>query len=486
MKIVMNGRTGAVRSSFQLAWKMTLLIAVAFTIRAADAAPGKGGGGGRPGGGGGRAVGGGSSFRGGGGGSRPGSGAMRVAPSGGRSSTARPSTPNAPGAGRAAGSAAPAARAAAPAARAAVPSGGAAAPAKGGTSTASSAANRGPANSKESSKVSPGSTSSEVATKAPRPVRQTASRKTSSPAKLQAVNAKLNVAVRAPKAAGNSPQDGPTANPQRSTSVSARGTTIRNHCTANQTNCFHRNWWIGRPVIGWGYGGFGGWGYQPWLSYQPWWYGWGTPSWNSCCSWLPSYGWNQPCYYDYGTGGNVVYQSGQVVVNGETVGTASEYAQSAAELAAVDPSELKATPADEWLPLGTFSMAITESEVDPARVTQLAVSKDGLVSGTIHNRTSGNTYTIQGRVDKDTQRIAFTIGNDRNIVVETGIYNLTQDQTPVLCHFGGNQTQTYFLARLPEPDHETPATPPLPPTPTPGVTPDASPASPTPPDGVER
>ena len=60
MKIVMNGRTGAVRSSFQLAWKMTLLIAVAFTIRAADAAPGKGGGGGRPGGGGGRAVGGGS------------------------------------------------------------------------------------------------------------------------------------------------------------------------------------------------------------------------------------------------------------------------------------------------------------------------------------------------------------------------------------------------------------------------------------------
>ena len=112
------------------------------------------------------------------------------------------------------------------------------------------------------------------------------------------------------------------------------------------------------------------------------------------------------------------------------------------------------------MPLGTFPWAITDNEVDPARVIQFAVSKNGLVSGTVHNRTSGNTYTVQGRVDKDTQRLAFTIGDDRNTVLQTGIYNLTQDQTPVLCHFGLSQTQTYMFVRLPEPEHE-PATQPL-------------------------
>jgi hypothetical protein len=55
-------------------------------------------------------------------------------------------------------------------------------------------------------------------------------------------------------------------------------------------------------------------------------------------------------------------------------------------------------------------------------------------------------------VDKETQRVAFTIGEDRNTVLETGIYNLTQEQTSVLCHFAGGTTQVYTLVRLPEPE----------------------------------
>jgi hypothetical protein len=70
----------------------------------------------------------------------------------------------------------------------------------------------------------------------------------------------------------------------------------------------------------------------------------------------------------------------------------------------------------------------------------------------VFNRQSGNLYNVQGRIDPDTQRVAFTIGNDRNTVFETGLYNLTQDQTPVLVHFSARQHDTYMLARLPEPD----------------------------------
>jgi hypothetical protein len=257
-------------------------------------------------------------------------------------------------------------------------------------------------------------------------------------------------------------------------SLSPHANAIRNNWNGNPNgHCMNgRGWWAGRNCIGFGgYGLWGGWGYSPWLNFYPWWYWWGNPGWGYCSSYLP-YGWNNGYYYNYGPGGNVLYQNGQVVVDDQVVGTDAEYAQSAAELANVDPAELKAVASSDWLPLGTFSWAITQNEVDPARVIQLAVSRNGLVSGTVHNRTSGNTYTIQGRVDKETQRLAFTIGDDRNTIMETGIYNLTQDQTPVLCHFGLSETQTYNFVRLPEPEHE-PATQPLP-----GVNPPPAPPAP--------
>jgi len=41
-------------------------------------------------------------------------------------------------------------------------------------------------------------------------------------------------------------------------------------------------------------------------------------------------------------------------------------------------------------------------------------------------------------------------------VLETGLYNLTQPQTPVLMHFGILQTQTWFLVRLEQPAKELP------------------------------
>jgi len=202
-------------------------------------------------------------------------------------------------------------------------------------------------------------------------------------------------------------------------------------------------------IGGYGMGGLGGWwGYSPWLGNQPWnyWYG-GTP-WNSLAG---NYGWNSPYYYDYGPNGNVVYQGNQVLVNDQAVGTTADYAQSAASLAAVTPEEMNAQ--HDWMPLGTFSVATSQEDTNPVRVAQLAYdNKEGLISGTIFNRESGNLYTIQGKVDPQTQRTAFTIGKDPNVVMETGLYNLTQNETPVLVHFGPTQTATYVFARLPEPD----------------------------------
>jgi hypothetical protein len=227
---------------------------------------------------------------------------------------------------------------------------------------------------------------------------------------------------------------------------------------------YSNQWWGGRSLIGLGLGsgfnvGYGGgpgwWGYSPWMSSYPYSYWWGQPGWNSFASWFPwfgNYGWSSPVFYDYGPGGNIVYRSNAVYVGGQYVGTPADYAVSAADLAYVDPDEIEPTPADEWKALGTFSVAINEDEQNPPRVVQLAVNQDGLISGTIFNRSSEKLYTVQGRVDKETQRVAFTIGNDPNVVLETGLYNLTLDETPVLVHFGEEKTATYLFVRLDPPE----------------------------------
>ena len=66
----------------------------------------------------------------------------------------------------------------------------------------------------------------------------------------------------------------------------------------------------------------------------------------------------------------------------------------------------------------------------------------------------GETFAVQGRVDKQTQRLAFTIGDNQDVVYETGVYNLTQAETPVLVHRGPDSRETQLLIRLEAPEAE--------------------------------
>ena len=52
---------------------------------------------------------------------------------------------------------------------------------------------------------------------------------------------------------------------------------------------------------------------------------------------------------------------------------------------------------------------------------------------------------------KDTQRVAWTVGENKTNVFEAGIYNLTQPETPVLVHFGKERTEQWLLVRLKQP-----------------------------------
>src|SRR6185295_5064 len=113
----------------------------------------------------------------------------------------------------------------------------------------------------------------------------------------------------------------------------------------------------------------------------------------------------------------------------------------------------QAPAAEDWMPLGVF--AITQdgesNRDDPSMFMQLAVSKQGIISGTLQNTSTDKVQEIEGMVDKQTQRAAWTVKGKTRPLMETGVVNLTQDTTPALVHFADGSTQQWLLVRLDKP-----------------------------------
>lgn len=175
-------------------------------------------------------------------------------------------------------------------------------------------------------------------------------------------------------------------------------------------------------------------------------YGWAT--WGAITGWV-GYGWSEPVSYNYGESvyyeGDTVYQGDQVVASAE------EYAQQAETIAASAP---EAAPDNaEWMPLGVFALTPDGQSAgpNPSLFLQLAISKEGIISGTLHNAATGKTQNIEGMADKDSQRCAWTVAGQSRPIMETGINNLTQDTAPALVHFADGQTQQWLMVRLEEP-----------------------------------
>ena len=107
----------------------------------------------------------------------------------------------------------------------------------------------------------------------------------------------------------------------------------------------------------------------------------------------------------------------------------------------------------EWMPLGVFALTPDgqASGPDPTLFLQLAISKEGIISGTLNNSATEKTQTIEGMADKNSQRCAWTVAGQTRPIMETGINNLTEDTAPALVHFADGQTQQWLMVRLEEP-----------------------------------
>ena len=129
-------------------------------------------------------------------------------------------------------------------------------------------------------------------------------------------------------------------------------------------------------------------------------YRWAT--WAALGGWI-GYGATEPATYAYGE--SVYYEGDQVYYGDQAVATADQYAQQAETIAA---SAAQAQPENsEWLPLGVF--AITQdgqpSGVEPTLFMQLAISKEGVISGTFKNTATDQVQTLEGMADKKSQRV---------------------------------------------------------------------------------
>lgn len=168
---------------------------------------------------------------------------------------------------------------------------------------------------------------------------------------------------------------------------------------------------------------------------------WTAATWSGVSDWLDCD--PEPQDYDYGS--TVIYQGNTVYVEGRPAGTPDQYYSEAGSLA--DSGAAQPSDESKWMTLGVFAL-VQGTQTDPTMIFQLAVNHRGIIKGNFFNTMTNSSLPVHGAVDKKTQRVAWTVGDNKSTIFDTGLYNLTKDQAPALVHFGKNRTQEWLLVRL--------------------------------------
>lgn len=212
-----------------------------------------------------------------------------------------------------------------------------------------------------------------------------------------------------------------------------------------------QGWAVRRDFPGYGWYGRDWYGRFPGAWWPAAWYRPGLGAW-AWCTWPMLGGWFgysgvSPMFYNYGS--NFLYNGGDVYYNGQSIASASDYYDQVSGLAAgAAPPDADAS---DWLPLGVFTL-VENGQAQPSLVFQLAVNKAGTLRGNCSKPDEQFVGAVSGAVDKDKQRVAWTVGDDTQTVYETGLYNLTRDETPALIHRGADKTEQWLLVRMKQPN----------------------------------
>lgn len=271
-----------------------------------------------------------------------------------------------------------------------------------------------------------------------------------------------------------------------SSTLDNQGKNMRNSFNGDTVNNFNH------------YGGYGnhGWangyahGYANGFYHGSWNYpgGWSCPGWSEGAAWtfmgvsaLTSFlGIGMMAAASHGGGGggsknsgnvtNVTYEGDNVYVNGVPSGTAAQYYTQAQQLAGQacpqpyynnyssyyanlppsgqnSPSSAPANPNEQWQPLGVFALA-EPGQTESNMLFQLAINKEGIIRGNYMNQLTNEKAQVYGALDKKTQRISFTIGQNNSTVFDTDLATLVKDNSQVLVHYSPTNTQEMAFIRM--------------------------------------
>jgi hypothetical protein len=153
-------------------------------------------------------------------------------------------------------------------------------------------------------------------------------------------------------------------------------------------------------------------------------------------------------YYDYG--GNITYDNDTVYYDDQPVASAEQYYNEANDIANTGQEATN----EEWLPLGVYAVIAEPTQTETDKVVQIALNKEGVIRGNFHDFLTDKVTPITGAVNKETQRVALKLEGNDKLVVETGLYNLTNDEVPVLVHIGSDRQEARTFIRLKNPEDE--------------------------------
>lgn len=185
-----------------------------------------------------------------------------------------------------------------------------------------------------------------------------------------------------------------------------------------------------------------GYGYYPYYHYRRYGYRpWVWTTFGGLSAWI---GYNSlaPVVYNYSLSDGYIYN------DGVQVAPVTVYESQADQIAeSVSPPE----DAAEWMPVGVFAI-VPQGTKDVDVTVQLAVGKNGAIAGTYFNKEGNISLPLQGAIDEAKQRVAWKIGEEDTITMETSLDSLTKDKSTVIVYFSDGVSEIWDMLRV---DQET-------------------------------
>ena len=151
--------------------------------------------------------------------------------------------------------------------------------------------------------------------------------------------------------------------------------------------------------------------------------------------------WMLPFEYDYGIGGNIVWDGGRVRLGVVDVGSVAEWLDSAAKISQSGgvPPDFNCGPFD----FGTFAIVDDADRAEPPTIVAtlwLKLTPSLRLEGEfIDSRRPDWKYDIYGGLDVWAGRVVLQVDRFDGLLFETGITNLTRPETLILVHEPASQ-----------------------------------------------